>query len=310
MNGACALRVLHLDDEPRQNSVARLRRKLKENRCKVDGAVNLQDAVRLLQKNQYDCVISDLVKGADVAAMEFQEMLDYGQGHACPPTMAVFSAFLGDWAPKRREYWERKGVRLFAKDRVDELVTSLTVNWCHKFRELWRTIPRENLRARTCLAIVHGIVERSSEANLRRAYDWLRDTYEGLRTGAESNAQELEAQARKQNCGLQVFDSQRDPLSATAFFGVIRSVQKGVADISFYVRETSQRPEDPVLEATEVPAVDLPLPYATPGVWVAWVEREYQDGSGVMAKGRFEPASALPPEWDSRGTLSRRRAGK
>jgi hypothetical protein len=308
MKAENAIRVLHLDDTPHQSSVVELRRKLRANRCKLDEAVTLDSAVRLLRKKRYDCLISDLVKGDEVTAMEFQEMLDYAQADPSPLMMAVFSNFLGDWRCK--EEWERKGVRSFAKDRIDDLVASVTVNWCHRFRGLWRTIRRDNLPARTSLAVIQGIVERSSRTSLSRAYEWLRNTYEGLAAGTQPDPQELEAQARTQNCDLQVFDPQRDPVAVIAFFGVIGSVEEGVADVSLYVREATQRAEDPVLEAIEVPVVDLPLPYVVPGVWVAWVERKYQDGSRTLSKGRFEPASALPAEADPQVTVIRSRVRK
>jgi hypothetical protein len=230
--------------------------------------------------------------------MEFQEILDYALAQTWRPTMTVFSAFLGNWPPQRREYWERKGVRVFAKDQVDDLVTSLLANWPQRFRELWHTIPREDLLRRTALTVVHGIVERSSRASLRQAYDWLTFTHERFRTGAALCPEELEAQARKLDCGLQVFDPERDPLSLTGFFGVVQNIENGVATLSIYVRETSHQTDAPVLEAVEVPAVDLPLAYALPGVWVAWVERRYQSGTATMSKGRFEPASELPQDDD------------
>lgn len=168
--------------------------------------------------------------------------------------------------------------------------------WTHLFRTLWTRIPRSDIKRRTTLAIVHGIVERSSELSLQQAEAWLSGIERKIIAGSHRAPKDVEAEARELNCGLHVLDSERDPESVLAFFGVVQSVEEGVADISIYAREAVQDSRAPVLEAVQVPEVDLPAAYARPGVWVAWVERQYKCGTSVLSKGRFEPAGSLPQD--------------
>ena len=164
-------------------------------------------------------------------------------------------------------------------------------NWINMFRELWPKIKRNDFQRRTALAIISGIVERSDKSSLWRAEEWLSRMQNYITEAKEIPLESIEIEAHQLDLGLHLFDPERDPEKITAYFGVVQSIREGIADISFYVRETTENPEDPILESIEVLEAYLPIAYTRPGVWVAWVERQYKFG---MSKGRFEPASSLP----------------
>ena len=176
--------------------------------------------------------------------------------------------------------------------------------WTHRLRALWGQIPRDDVPRRTALAIIQGAVERSNGPSVQHAGSWLFEAEAKLKGGRCPNPLEIEATLRGLNCGLQMLDSERDPDSIFTVFGVVQSIEDGVADISLYLREALGNPEAPVLEAVEVPEVDLPTAYARRGVWVAWVERQYKCGSSTLSKGRFEPGGSLPESIIASGRLS------
>ena len=171
---------------------------------------------------------------------------------------------------------------------------SQKIKWTQEFRGLWKSINRDDIQRRTALAIVLGIIERSDESSLWRAEEWLSDIQNKIIESKQVLPESIEIEAHQLDCGLQIFDSERNPENIVAYFGVVQSIKEGVVDILFYTQETTENPKDPILEGVEVSVVDLPVAYARPGVWIAWVERQYKFGKTFLSKGRFEPASSLP----------------
>lgn len=165
--------------------------------------------------------------------------------------------------------------------------------WKDRFRKLWLSIPRAQTDRRTSLAVVHGLVERADAGALGSAEAWLEEVYGDLLSGCVVRAHELERDAVKLGCGLPVLDFERTPISADALFGVVEEVEDGEARVLMSIPEGETDPTAPIWEACTVPAVDLPVAYALPGVWVAWVDRTYDCDGAPVQKGRFEPASSL-----------------
>ena len=169
-----------------------------------------------------------------------------------------------------------------------------------KYRNHWKKIPREREDYRTLFSIAQGILERTGDSShgllqgvyFRTVLERFEETLSQppQPTNVIEQLGKLIAPARQ--LSLPVKTPNIDLISKVeGTFGVIQSIEEGVADISMYIKAGEKDHTKPLLEGIQVPLDKIVEAYRVPGAGLCLVEYNFKDGR--PSEGNFEPASSL-----------------